>query len=141
MIIKNYKYDNSKDGIHYTVDVDGYEFEMNHTKTEYGSVQHDDIEYFLDEVAEYDTQEAELIEDFVRLQSYLLMYGVGFVFKNAEEVQDDTKIQKQSRKHNRKELESSGFGWVFDCEGIEVKEVEDDSKIQSVGQNEKRNEL
>nr|DAR96591.1 MAG TPA: hypothetical protein [Caudoviricetes sp.] len=92
MIIKNYKYDNSKDGIHYTVDVDGYEFEMNHTKTEYGSVQHDDIEYFLDEVAEYDTQEAELIEDFVRLQSYLLMYGVGFVFKNAEEVQDDTKI-------------------------------------------------
>lgn len=24
----------------------------------------------------------------------------------------------------RKELESNGFGWVFDCEGIEVKEVE-----------------
>lgn len=92
MIIKNYKYDNSVDGIHYTVDVDGYEFEMNHTRTEYGSVQHDDIEYFLDEVAEYDTQEAELIEDFVRLQSYLLMYGVGFVFKNAEEVQDDSKV-------------------------------------------------
>ena len=85
MIIKNYKYDNSVDGIHYTVDVDGYEFEMNHTRTEYGSVQHDDIEYFLNEVAEYDMQEAELIEDFVRLQSYLLMYGVGFIFKNAEE--------------------------------------------------------
>lgn len=84
MIIKNYKYGNSKDGIHYTVDVDGYEFEMNHTRTEYGSVQHDDIEYFLDEIAEYDMKEAELIEDFVRLQSYLLMYGVGFVFKNAE---------------------------------------------------------
>ena len=27
-------------------------------------------------------------------------------------------------KHTRKELEESGFGWVFDCEGIEVKEVE-----------------
>ena len=26
--------------------------------------------------------------------------------------------------HTRKELEESGFGWVFDCEGIEVKEVE-----------------
>lgn len=88
MIIKNYKYGNSKDGIHYTVDVDGYEFEMNHTRTEYGNVQHDDIEYFLNEVAEYDMQEAELIEDFVRLQSYLLMYGVGFVFKNAEEVEE-----------------------------------------------------
>lgn len=27
-------------------------------------------------------------------------------------------------KHTRKELEKAGFGWVFDCEGIEVKEVE-----------------
>lgn len=27
-------------------------------------------------------------------------------------------------KHTRKELEKSGFGWVFDCPGIEVKEVE-----------------
>lgn len=86
MIIKNYKYDNSKDGIHYTVDVDGYEFEVNHTKTDYGSVQHEDIDCYLDEIREYDVQEAELIEDFVRLQSYLLMYGVGFTFKNAEEM-------------------------------------------------------
>lgn len=88
MIIKNYKYNNSEDGIHYTIDLDGFEFEMNHTRTEYGSVQHDDIEYFLDEVAEYDMKEAELIEDFVRLQNYLLMYGVGFVLKNAEEVEE-----------------------------------------------------
>ena len=27
----------------------------------------------------------------------------------------------------RKELEEAGFGWVFDCEGIEIEEVEDDS--------------
>lgn len=26
--------------------------------------------------------------------------------------------------HTRKELEDAGFGWVFDCEGIEIKEVE-----------------
>ena len=26
-------------------------------------------------------------------------------------------------KHTRKELEESGFGWVFDCPGIEIKEV------------------
>ena len=25
--------------------------------------------------------------------------------------------------HTRKELEDAGFGWVFDCEGIEIKEV------------------
>ena len=87
MIIKNYKYENSIDGIHYIIDVDGCEFEMNHTKTEYGSVQHEDLDYFLDEIGEYDVQEAELIEDFVRLQSYLLMYGVGFALRNAEEVE------------------------------------------------------
>ena len=26
--------------------------------------------------------------------------------------------------HTRKELEEVGFGWVFDCEGVEVEEVE-----------------
>ena len=26
--------------------------------------------------------------------------------------------------HTRKELESNGFGWVFNCEGIEIEEVE-----------------
>lgn len=26
--------------------------------------------------------------------------------------------------HTRKELETNGFNWVFDCEGVEVKEVE-----------------
>lgn len=88
MIIKNYKYKSSTDGIHYIIDVDGYEFEVNHVRTEYGSVQHEDIDYFLDEIGEYDVQEAELIEDFVRLQNYLLMYGVGFTFKNAEEAEE-----------------------------------------------------
>lgn len=28
--------------------------------------------------------------------------------------------------HTRKELEANGFGWVFDCEGVEVKEVTDE---------------
>ena len=27
--------------------------------------------------------------------------------------------------HTRKQLEEAGFGWVFDCEGIEVEEVEE----------------
>ena len=27
-------------------------------------------------------------------------------------------------KHTRKELEQAGFGWVFDCEGVEIEEVE-----------------
>jgi len=29
----------------------------------------------------------------------------------------------EGRTHTRKELEESGFGWVFDCEGIEIEEV------------------
>lgn len=28
------------------------------------------------------------------------------------------------RTHTRKELEANGFGWVFNCEGIEIEEVE-----------------
>ena len=28
--------------------------------------------------------------------------------------------------HTRKELEADGFGWVFDCPGVEVKEVTDE---------------
>ena len=28
--------------------------------------------------------------------------------------------------HTHKELEEAGFGWVFDCEGMEVEEVQDD---------------
>ena len=27
--------------------------------------------------------------------------------------------------HTRKELEEAGFGWIFDCKGIEVKEVKE----------------
>ena len=33
-------------------------------------------------------------------------------------------IYTNSRKHTRKEIEKARFGWVFDCEGIEVEEVE-----------------
>ena len=35
------------------------------------------------------------------------------------------KIDKKFRtEHTRKQLEEAGFGWVFDCEGIEIEEVE-----------------
>ena len=36
-----------------------------------------------------------------------------------EQCSKETKIS-----HTRKELEGAGFGWVFDCEGIEIEEVE-----------------
>ena len=35
------------------------------------------------------------------------------------------KLDKKFRtEHTRKQLEEAGFGWVFDCEGIEIEEVE-----------------
>ena len=35
------------------------------------------------------------------------------------------KLDKKFRsEHTRKELEEAGFGWVFDCPGIEIEEVE-----------------
>ena len=35
-------------------------------------------------------------------------------------------IYTQRREHTRKELEDAGFGWVFDCTGIEIEEVQDE---------------
>lgn len=34
-------------------------------------------------------------------------------------------IDHQRGHHTRKELEEAGFGWVFDCPGIEIEEVEE----------------
>lgn len=34
-----------------------------------------------------------------------------------------TELERFRAHHTRKELESNGFGWVFNCEGVEVKEV------------------
>lgn len=40
------------------------------------------------------------------------------------------KLDKKFRtEHTKKQLEEANFGWVFDCEGIEIEEVEDDSKV------------
>lgn len=35
-----------------------------------------------------------------------------------------TELERFRAHHTRKELEQANFGWVFSCEGIEVKEVE-----------------
>lgn len=35
-----------------------------------------------------------------------------------------TELERFRAHHTRKELEDDNFGWVFDCEGVEVKEVE-----------------
>lgn len=37
----------------------------------------------------------------------------------------ENEVDGYRTKHTRKELEEAGFGWVFDCPGIEVKEVKE----------------
>ena len=36
----------------------------------------------------------------------------------------ENEVNGYRTKHTRKELEEANFGWVFDCEGIEIEEVE-----------------
>lgn len=38
----------------------------------------------------------------------------------------ENETESYRTKHTRKELEQANFGWVFDCEGMEVKEVTDE---------------
>lgn len=44
---------------------------------------------------------------------------------NAWSFNDDEGTKYIRVAHTRKELEDADFGWVFDCEGMEVKEVDD----------------
>lgn len=37
----------------------------------------------------------------------------------------DTEYSYTKTTHTRKELEEAGFGWVFDCPGVEIEEVEE----------------
>ena len=39
---------------------------------------------------------------------------------------DDEEFEAIHTHHTRKELEDAGFGWMFDCPGVEVKEVDDE---------------
>ena len=40
-------------------------------------------------------------------------------------IESRVEIDAIRTEHTRKELEQAGFGWVFDCPGIEVEEVEE----------------
>lgn len=54
------------------------------------------------------------------IEENLLVYGLGINRYFFARTYDSSKRNE----HTRKELEEYGLGWVFDCEGVEVKEVE-----------------
>ena len=56
------------------------------------------------------------------------IYGYGrYLNKNTDGQHwffaSENEIEGYRTKHTRKELEEANFGWVFDCEGIEIEEV------------------
>ena len=53
------------------------------------------------------------------IEENLLVYGLGINRYFFARTYDSSKRNE----HTRKELEENGFGWVFDCEGIEIEEV------------------
>lgn len=53
------------------------------------------------------------------IEENLLVYGLGIKRYFFARTYDSSKRNE----HTRKELEEAGFGWVLDCEGIEIEEV------------------
>lgn len=47
------------------------------------------------------------------------------VYRQGKDRLDFEKVYGDLERFTRKQLEEAGFGWVFDCEGIELKEVEE----------------
>ena len=73
--------------------------------------------YTVEEEKRYLVKLKGMVEDFVVLK--LDKIRDGWYLGN------DTEYSYTKVKHTRKELEQAGFGWVFDCPGIEIEEVEE----------------
>ena len=58
----------------------------------------------------------------IHSESEYLYYGTGSCKWRFREKNESGYFRKS---HTRKELEEAGFGWVFDCEGIEIEEVKE----------------
>lgn len=51
------------------------------------------------------------------------------VYRQGNDRLDFEKVYGDLERFTRKQLEEDGFGWVFDCPGVEIEEVQDDPKI------------
>lgn len=67
----------------------------------------------------------------VKLKNVPYLFGILNFSKHSQKwyFSDSNTNSHHKTVHTRKELEEAGFGWVFDCEGIEIEEVQDDSKV------------
>ena len=62
----------------------------------------------------------------VKLKNVRDIFGILNFSKRSKEwhFSDSNTNNHHETKHTRKELEEAGFGWFFDCPGIEIEEVE-----------------
>nr|DAO49516.1 MAG TPA: Protein of unknown function (DUF1642) [Caudoviricetes sp.] len=62
----------------------------------------------------------------VKLKNVPYLFGILNFSKRSKQwhFSDSNTNHTHVTKHTRKELEEAGFGWVFDCPGIEIEEVD-----------------
>lgn len=100
---------------------------LNQKKLDYWFREDDNMELFarawLDGY-EVDEEEKRYYVRFKGMESGDFNYLNFIKFQHAW-VLSSIKLDKKFRtEHTKKQLEEAGFGWVFDCEGIEIEEVE-----------------
>lgn len=74
---------------------------------------------------DYEVEEEKRYE--VKLKNVPDLFGILNFGKHSKEwlFSDSNTNNHHRTTHTRKELEEAGFGWVFDCPGIEIEEVDD----------------
>lgn len=86
------------------------------------------IEYNSD-MREEQTGTCDLCFGTAKIKAYLGQFLGRYYINNEELTPRFTRSQFTGKGEiptfTRKELEQAGFGWVFDCEGIEIEEVEE----------------
>lgn len=83
MIVRNYK--NSYGEVSYTVDVDGETLDVTHSRSDYGGVKTTPYHDFVENISEFDEYEAAMAEKFIRLQTEMMIYHVGFWMEVADD--------------------------------------------------------
>lgn len=97
---------------------------LNQKKLDYWFREDDNMELFARAWLDgYEVEKEKRYEVRVKgkIRDNLLAYGLyvkRFFFS------PDSEDNAKQTNFTRKELEEAGFGWVFDCEGIEIEEVE-----------------
>lgn len=100
---------------------------LNQKKLDYWFREDDNMELFARAWLDgYEVEEEKIYT--VKVKAFLGQYLGRYYVNNEELTPQFTRTQFTGKEKlptfTQKELESTGFGWVFDCPGIEIEEVE-----------------